>query len=65
MHEFSTSKDLKKIIKNDKRRKEVVVGKLATHLRLKLIIKESRFSVERDGVVTTLNIIKHLISNLV
>ena len=59
MHEFSTSKDLKKIIKNDKRRKEVVVGKLATHLRLKLIIKESRFSVERDGVVTTLNIIKH------
>jgi hypothetical protein len=59
MHEFSASKDLKKIIKNDKRRKEVVVGKVAAHLCLKLIIKESRFSVERDGVVTTLNIIKH------
>ena len=38
MHEFSVSKDLKKI-NNDKRRKEVAVGKVATHLCLTLIIQ--------------------------
>jgi hypothetical protein len=44
---------------NDKRRKEVVVGKVAAHLCLTLIIQELRISVEHDRVVTTLNIIKH------
>ena len=44
---------------NDKRRKEVVVGKVAAHLCLTLIIKELKISVEEDRVVTTLNIIKH------
>jgi hypothetical protein len=56
MHEFSVSKDMKKN-DNDKRRKEVVVGKLPEHLCLTLIIKELKISVEQDRVVTTLNII--------
>ena len=51
MHEFSGSKDMKK--KNDRRRKEVAVGKVAACLCLALI------SVEQDRVVSTLNIIKH------
>jgi hypothetical protein len=59
MHEFSVSKDIKKKFNNDKRRREVAVGKVAAHLCLTLIIKELRFSVEQDSVVTTLNIIKH------
>jgi hypothetical protein len=58
MHEFSVSKDMKKI-DNDKRRKKVVVGNLPEHLCLKLIIKELKISVEQDRLVTTLNIIKH------
>ena len=45
MHEFSVSKDMKKI-NNDKRRKEVAVGKVAAHLCLTLIIKELKISVE-------------------
>ena len=39
MHKFSVSKDMEKI-NNDKRRKEVAVGKVAAHLCLTLIIKE-------------------------
>ena len=58
MHGFSVSKDMQKNY-NDKKRKEVVVGKVAAHLCLTLIIKELKFSVEHDRVVTTLNIIKH------
>jgi hypothetical protein len=57
MHEVSVSKDMKK--NDDKRRREVEVGKVAAHLGLTLIIKELRISVEQDRVVTTLNIIKH------
>jgi hypothetical protein len=40
-------------------RKEVVVGKVAVHLCLTLIIKELKINVEHDRVVTTLNKIKH------
>ena len=58
MHKFSVNKDMKKI-HNDKRRKEVAVGKVEAHLCLTLIIKELKISVEQDRVVTTLNIIKH------
>jgi hypothetical protein len=58
MHEFSISKDMKNT-NNDKRRKEVVVGKVVAHLCLPLIIKEMKINVEQDRVVTTLNIIKH------
>ena len=60
MHKFSVSKDIKKI-NNDKRRRDVVVGKVVAHtsLCLTLIIKELNFSVEHDRVVTTLNKIKH------
>jgi hypothetical protein len=58
MHKFSVNNDMKKI-ENDKRRKEVVVGKLLEHLCLMLIIKEMKISVEQDRVVTTLNIIQH------
>ena len=43
----------------------MVVGKVVAHLCLTLIIKELKISVEHDRVVTTLNIIKHLISYLV
>ena len=44
---------------NDKRRKKVVVGKVASYLCLTLITKELKISGELDRVVTTLNIIKH------
>ena len=57
MHKFSVSKDIK--INNDKRRKEVAKGKVATHLCPTLIIKELKISAERDRVVTTLNTFKH------
>jgi len=57
-HEFSVSKDMKKIEK-DKRRKEVVVRKLPEHLCRTLIFNKVKISVEHDRVVTTLNIIKH------
>jgi hypothetical protein len=57
-HEFNVSKDMKKN-DNDKRRKEVVVGKLPEHLCLTLIVKELKISVEHDRAVKTLNIIKH------
>ena len=58
MHKFSVSKDMKKN-NNDKRRRDMVVGKVVAHLCLPLIIKELKFSVEHDRVVTTLNTIKH------
>ena len=64
MHEFSVSRDVKKI-NNDKRRKEVVVGKVTVHSCLTLFIKELKISVEHDRVETTLNTIKHSISYLV
>ena len=41
------------------RRRDMVVGKVVAHLCLTLIIKELKFSVEHDRVVTTLNTIKH------
>ena len=39
MHKFSVSKDMEKI-NNDKRNKEVAIGKVAAHLRQTLIINE-------------------------
>jgi hypothetical protein len=48
-----------KQINNDKRRRDMVVGKVMAHSCLTLIIKELKFSVEHDKVVTTLNTIKH------
>ena len=59
MHDISVSKDMKKKINNDKRRKEVAAWKVVAHLCLTLIIEELKFNVEQDRVVTTLNIIKH------
>jgi hypothetical protein len=59
MHKFSVSKDMKKKINNDKRRRDMVVGKVVAHLCLTLITKELIFSVEHDRVVTTLITIKH------
>ena len=60
MHKFSVSKDMKIKINNDKRRRDMVVGKVVAHLCLTLIIKELKFSVEHDRVITTLiNTIKH------
>jgi hypothetical protein len=56
MHKFSVNKDMKK---NDKRRRDMAVGKVVAHLCLTLIIKELKFNVEHDRVVTTLNTIKH------
>ena len=56
--QLSVSKDMKKI-NNDKRSKEVAIGKVAAHLCLTLIIKEMKINVEQDRVVTTLNITKH------
>ena len=51
---------IRKKINNDKRRKEGAVD-----LCLTLIIKELKFIVEHDRVVTTLNITKHYILYLV
>jgi hypothetical protein len=48
MHEFSVSKHMKKI-NNDKRRKEVAVGKAAAHLCLTLIIKELKLVSSKIG----------------
>jgi hypothetical protein len=46
MHEFSITMDMKKIVNNDKGRREMTVGKVAVHLCLILIIKELKISVE-------------------
>ena len=59
MHEFSVSKDMEREINNNKRRKEVAIGKVASHLCLTLVIKDLNINVEQDRVVRTLNIIKH------
>ena len=59
MHKFSVSKNMRKNINNDRRRRDMVVGKVVVHLCLTLIIKELKFSVEHDRVLTTLNTIKH------
>ena len=59
MHKFSVSKDMRKNINNDRRRRDMVVGKVVVHLCLTLIIKELKVSVEHDRVLTTLNTIKH------
>ena len=59
MHKFSVSKDMKKKINNDKRRRDMVIGKVVGHLCLTLTIKDLKFSVEHERVVTTLNTIKH------
>ena len=60
MHKFNVSKyNDKNKFNNDKRRREVVVGKVAANLCLTLIIKELRISVEHDRVIATLNLIKH------
>ena len=48
MHEFSVNKDMI-FFNNDKRRKEVVVGKVEAHLCLTLIIKELKISVSMIG----------------
>jgi len=45
MHELSVSTDMRKS-NNDKGRREVVVGKVAAHLCLTLIMKELKISVE-------------------
>jgi hypothetical protein len=37
----------------------MVVGKVVAHLCVTLIIKELKFNVEHDRMVTTLNTIKH------
>ena len=63
MFEFSDSKDMKIIIIIIIR--EVTVGKVAAHLCLAQIVKEFKISVEQGRVVTTRNIIKHLVSDLV
>jgi hypothetical protein len=59
MHKFCVSKDMKKKINNDRRRRDMAVGKVVAHLCLTLIIKGLKFSLEHDRVVTTLNTIKH------
>ena len=55
MFELSGSKDMKKkdIIR------EAALGEVATHLCIKLIVKELKIRVEHGRVVTTPNIIKH------
>jgi hypothetical protein len=53
MFGFSDSKDMEYIYKI----REAVIGKVATHLCLRLIVKELKISVEHGRVVRTLNII--------
>jgi hypothetical protein len=52
MFEFSISKDMKLLKKNNNKRR------IPTYL-LTLIVKKVGFYVEHDKMVTTLNIIKH------
>jgi hypothetical protein len=56
---MSNTNYMKKKINNDKRRRDMAVGRVVAHLCLTLIIKELKCSVEHDRVVTTLNTIKH------
>ena len=39
--------------------KEVIVGEVAAHLYLTLIVKELKISVEHGMVIETLNIVRH------
>ena len=48
---MSNTNYMKKEINNDKRRRDMVVGKVVAHLCLTLIIKELKFSVEQSRVV--------------
>jgi hypothetical protein len=48
---MSNANYMKKNINNDKWRRDMVVGKVVTHLCLTLIIKELMFSVEQSRVV--------------
>ena len=50
---------LVRILKKEKRIREVAVGRVAAHLCLTRIVKELKISVEQGRMVTTLNIIKH------
>ena len=59
MYKFCVSKDIIVKIYNDKRRRNMVVGKVVAYLCLTLIINQLKFSVEHDRVVTTLNTVKH------
>ena len=60
MHKYIVIKDMKrKKINNERRRREMAIRKVAAHSCLTLIIKELKFSVEHDRVVSTLNTIKH------
>jgi hypothetical protein len=52
MFEFSVSKEMKR--ENFDMKREVAIGKVATHLCLTLIIKELKISFEHGRVVTTL-----------
>ena len=45
MHKFSVSKDMKKQINNDKRRRDMIVGKVVAHLCLALIIWEKKLTM--------------------
>jgi hypothetical protein len=56
---MSNTNNVKNKINNDKRRRDMVVGRVVAHLCVTLIIKELKFSVEHDRVVTTLDTIKH------
>jgi hypothetical protein len=56
---MSNTNYMKKKINTNKRRRDMVVGKVVAHLCLTLIIKEMKFNVEHDRVVTTLNTFKH------
>jgi len=53
--EFSVSKDMKKMIKNDKKKLPAYLLVLC----LTLIVNGLRIRIELGWVVTTLNIIKH------
>jgi len=55
MFEFSVSKNMKKCFTW----RERIVGKVATHLCLILIVKKLKINIEHGKVVTTLNIMKH------
>jgi hypothetical protein len=57
MHKLSVNKEMKKKTNNNKRGKEVAVGKVEARLCLTLVIKKLKISVEQDRMVTTLNII--------
>ena len=55
---------ISKVLKRNKKIREVTVRKVTTHLCLTVIVKKLKISVEQGRVITTLNILFSVVSLL-